>query len=90
MSENLNLTEEQKAKIRPILEDEAEQLKALRADTSLSPEQSRAKARESRSSTRSQIDQILTPEQKGKRTEMQRKARERREERSPTESGAPQ
>ena len=78
MSRRLNLTDEQKAKIRLILQDEAKQLRALRQDTSLSPDQQRQQAREIRTSARKQIDQILTPEQKEKRKEMWQKARKGR------------
>jgi periplasmic protein CpxP/Spy len=83
MSERLNLTQEQKEKIRPILQHQVDQWKALRADTSLSEEDRRAKAREIGKSTHEQIEQILTPEQKEKMKEMMQKARERREEHKP-------
>jgi len=36
LSENLNLTDDQKAKLKPILEEQAQQMKAVRDDTSLS------------------------------------------------------
>ena len=78
MSERLNLTDEQKEKLRPILQDEFKQLKALRADNSLSQDARRAKAREIRRSTRQQIGQILTPEQKEKMKERRRNARRQR------------
>jgi Spy/CpxP family protein refolding chaperone len=78
MSENLNLTDEQKTKLRPLLEDEVKQMNAVRDDTSLSLPGRRAKIREIRQSTRKQIDGVLTPEQRAKRDQMQEKARERR------------
>jgi Spy/CpxP family protein refolding chaperone len=78
MSRRLNLTDEQKAKIRPILQDEQKQMKALREDASLSPDQRRQQGREIRTSARKQIDEILTPEQKEKRKEMWQKARKGR------------
>jgi periplasmic protein CpxP/Spy len=83
MSERLNLTQEQKEKIRPILQHQVDQWKALRADTSLSEEDRHAKAREIGKSTHEQIAQILTPEQRDKMKEMMQKARERREEHKP-------
>jgi len=64
MSERLNLTEEQRAKIRPILQNRNKQLEDLRAKSSLPQGMARAKAREIRRSARQQIDQILTPEQR--------------------------
>lgn len=36
LSEKLNLTDDQKAKIRPILQDQMQQMKAVREDSSLS------------------------------------------------------
>ena len=77
MSERLNLTQDQREKIRPLLEDEVKQMKALRDDASLSQADRRAKVREIRQATRQQIDQILTPEQKAKRNEMRQKGRRR-------------
>ncbi len=79
MSERLNLTDEQKEKIRPILQDQANQLKALREDTSLSPAQRREKRRKIGQATRKQIAQILTPEQKEKWREMGPGGRGRRQ-----------
>ncbi len=66
MAKYLNLTDDQKAKIQPILENEAQQLKALHADTSLTPDQRRAKALEIHQASRGQIEPILTPEQVAK------------------------
>ncbi len=43
LTEKLNLTDEQKAKLKPILQDQDQQLKAVRDDTSLSQEQKSAK-----------------------------------------------
>ncbi len=78
MTQNLNLTDEQREKIRPILLDQVQQMRALREDNSLSAADRRAKVRAIRSATRQKVDQILTPEQKAKRRENWRKARQRR------------
>jgi Spy/CpxP family protein refolding chaperone len=75
MSERLNLTEEQKAKIRPILQERNKQLEDLRANSSLPQGEARAKATEIRKSARQQIDQILTPEQREKQKTMRRGTR---------------
>jgi Spy/CpxP family protein refolding chaperone len=66
MSQHLNLTDDQKARLTPIVQNEAEQARAIRQDTSLTPEQRRAKMKELRQSTRTQIEPILTAEQKEK------------------------
>lgn len=79
MSERLNLTDEQKEKIRPILQSEADQMKAMREDKSLSPEQRRDKRRQINQATNKQIREILTPEQRAKWREGREAAREKKE-----------
>ncbi len=78
MTQNLGLSDEQREKIRPILLDQAQQMRALHDDTSLSPQDRRAKVRALRRATRQKVDQILTPEQKAKRRENWQKASGRR------------
>jgi Spy/CpxP family protein refolding chaperone len=70
LSKRLNLTEEQKAKILPILQQRNKQLDDLRAKSSLPQGEARAKATEIRKSARQQIDQILTPGQREKQKAM--------------------
>jgi Spy/CpxP family protein refolding chaperone len=72
MRESLNLTDEQVAKIRPILRNRNKQLDDLRANSSLPQGEARAKAREIRKFARQRIDQILTPEQREKERAMRR------------------
>ena len=72
MSQALNLTDDQVAKIRPILQNEYKQLKDLQANSSLPQGEARAKATEIRKSAHRQIDQILTPEQREKQKAMRR------------------
>jgi Spy/CpxP family protein refolding chaperone len=79
MSETLNLTDEQKEKIRPVLQSEADQLKAMREDTSLSQDQRREKRLQIMQATRKQIREILTPEQRAKWREEREEAREKKE-----------
>jgi len=73
MTETLNLTDDQVAKIRPILQSRNRQLKDLRADSSLPQGEARAKAAAIRRSARQQIDRILTPEQREKEKAMRRR-----------------
>ena len=70
LTEKLNLTDEQSAKLKPILQDQAQQLKAVRDDTSLSPEQKTAKKKAIHESLHEQINAVLTPEQQAKFKEM--------------------
>jgi periplasmic protein CpxP/Spy len=67
----LNLTEEQKAKLRPIIMDENQQIEAVRNDGSLTQEQKIAKANQIRSEASPKIKAILTPEQLQKLAELQ-------------------
>jgi len=72
MSQTLNLTGDQVARIRPILQNEYKQLKDLQANSSLPQGEARTKAAAIRKSARQQIDQILTPEQREKQKAMRR------------------
>jgi len=63
LSQKLNLTADQQAKLKPILEQQHQQMRALKTDTSLTPEQKQAKMKELHESTHNQINSILTPEQ---------------------------
>jgi Spy/CpxP family protein refolding chaperone len=70
LSEKLNLTDEQKAKLKPILQDQMQQMKAVREDSSLSEEQKRAKMKPIHESLHDQINAVLTPEQQAKFKQM--------------------
>jgi Spy/CpxP family protein refolding chaperone len=63
---DLNLTADQKTKLEPIIAGEIQQVRDLRADTSMTPEQKQAKFQQTLSSDHAKIDSILTPEQKEK------------------------
>ena len=77
MSQMLNLTDDQKAKIKPILEDSSKQMQQLRQDTSLSREDRRAKMQQIHESTMSQVRPILNPDQQKKLDEMKDRRGER-------------
>jgi len=66
ISSELNLTDAQKAQLKPILQSEVQQLQAVKNDSSLSPDQKQAKVSEIRQSYKSQMSNILTPEQQKK------------------------
>ena len=66
LSEKLNLTDDQKAKLKPILQDQMQQMKAVRADSSLSKDQKRAKIKSIHDSSHDGINTVLTPEQQAK------------------------
>ena len=66
ISSELNLTDAQKAQLKPILQSEVQQFQAVKNDTSLSPDQKQAKVKEIQQTYRSQMSNILTPEQQKK------------------------
>jgi periplasmic protein CpxP/Spy len=66
LSKELNLTDEQKTKLKPILEDEGKQMHALRDDTSLTQDQKHEKMKQLHETTDSKINDILTPDQQKK------------------------
>ena len=68
----LNLTDEQKAKLRPILQEENQQLDTLQNNTSMTQEQKMAKANEIRQTAGPKIKAILTPEQLQKLADLQK------------------
>ena len=80
-SQQLNLSPEQREKLRPILTDEGDQLSAVRLDEHLPMDQKRAKTQEIREAFRPKIEAILTPEQKEKWDKMREAMQQRREER---------
>ena len=77
LSEKLNLTEDQKTKLKPIFQDQAQQLKAVSDDPSLTPEQKAAKKKAIHETTHDQINAVLTPEQQEKFKEMKREGMEK-------------
>ena len=61
--ESLNLTDEQKAKVKDIFADAKTQGQAVSGDTTLSDEQKKAKMKELHSSIMAKVNEVLTPEQ---------------------------
>ena len=59
----LKLTDDQKEKVKPILTDMSDKLKALRDDTSTSPQEKRPKMKEIRDAATAKLKPILTDEQ---------------------------
>lgn len=66
LSERLNLTDDQKAKILPLLQDQADQAKAIMRDESISREERREKMRPIMEATHEKIRALLTAEQQEK------------------------
>ncbi len=81
----LDLTDDQKAKVQPILDAQREKARAIMQDDSLSQDDKRAKMKEIRDDTNAQLKPILTPEQFQKWQTMQTRMRRM----SPPAGGAP-
>jgi Spy/CpxP family protein refolding chaperone len=61
--ESLNLTDDQKAKVRDIFADAKTKRQAVSSDTSLSDDQKKAKMKELHEGTLAKVNEVLTPEQ---------------------------
>ncbi len=85
LSKALNLTDDQKQQIRPILQDRQEKMQSVRSDTSLSREDRMNKMRSTFEETNSKIRAILNDEQKPKFDQMQQRRREQMQNRGNTE-----
>jgi Spy/CpxP family protein refolding chaperone len=71
MSQQLNLTDDQRDKIRPILTHEVQRIKEIHGNASLTENEVRRRSQMVRKSSRQQIAQILTPDQRKQWHEMQ-------------------
>ncbi len=60
----LDLTDEQQAKMKPVLQDAGKQARALRQDEQLDKRQKAQKLRELIRATTRRLEELLTPEQK--------------------------
>ena len=85
LSKALNLTDDQKQQIRPILQDRQEKIQSVRSDASLSREDRMNKMRSTFEETNSKIRAILNDEQKPKFDQMQQRRREQMQNRGNTE-----
>ena len=66
MTEQLNLTADQQAKVRALFLENAPKMRALREDAALAPEQRREQMQKIRGEEREKLGGLLTPEQKAK------------------------
>jgi protein CpxP len=66
MSQQLNLTDDQKAKLQPILQKEDQQIQTIRSNTSLTQVQQHDQIKRVHESFKSQIEAVLTADQRTK------------------------
>ena len=88
LSQQLELTEDQIAKLRPILMEEGQQMKAAREETALSPDQKQSKLKEIHKTFQPRINAVLTPEQQDKYKQLEQEAREKHEKKLKDRSGS--
>lgn len=77
MTTRLGLSEEQQRQIKPILVEEASQLRAVRDDPQLTRDERRAKMRQINGATFDKIRPLLTPEQQQKHDALREEMMER-------------
>ncbi len=71
LTKRLNLTADQQAKIKPILEDQHTQIASLKQDTSMSRPDRRAKFEQIREDSHQKIRDVLNDDQRAKFDQMQ-------------------
>lgn len=69
LASELQLTTEQRDRLRPVMEERRQQAQALKNDSFLTNEQRQAKVREVQKEYRSKLNEILTPDQKARMKE---------------------
>lgn len=78
MMQELNLTDAQKAKLKPIMEGQRDKMKAMRDDATLNPKAKKSKMKAMRADMEKQVNEILTPDQQKKMADMKAKMKAER------------
>jgi periplasmic protein CpxP/Spy len=89
MTKRYKLTADQQSQIKPILQDEQQQMQALRSDTSTSSEDKHAKMQSMHEASTQKIEAVLTDEQKQKFEADQQKMQQQHGEHMHGGEGAP-
>jgi protein CpxP len=76
MMQQLNLTDEQKAKMQKLHEEQRVKMDSIR-NSSMSDDEKKAQMRTLRENSRKEMDDILTPEQRSKMQEMRKEQMEK-------------
>jgi Spy/CpxP family protein refolding chaperone len=76
MTKRYNLTADQQSQIKPILQDEQQQMQTMRSDTSMSRDDKRAKMMSMHQESTQKIEAVLTDQQKQKFEADQQKMKE--------------
>ena len=87
VADQLGLTQDQRTKLQPIIDDEVKQITAVRDDNSLTLQQKQQKVQQIREAGFPRIQAILTPEQRQKLAQMQQEhARQQQQQAAPAGS----
>ena len=76
MMKDLNLTPDQSAKMKNVMEEMRPKMDALRDNTSLTPDEKRSQLKALRDEQKTKVDAILTPDQRTKMEEKRKKMME--------------
>ena len=79
LAKRLGLSNDQTSKLTAILQDRQQQLSAVRSDTSLAPQDRRAKLRSIQQGTDTQINTLLTPAQQTQYVALKQNMKDRRQ-----------
>jgi Spy/CpxP family protein refolding chaperone len=92
LSQQLNLTTDQQAKLQPVFQNEEQQIKAIRENSTLSEDQKHDQIRQIHDSFQPQVQSVLTPGQKQKLEQLEEQGRQRHQEKmdNSNEGAAPQ
>lgn len=88
LSKRLNLTDDQQKQILPILANRRQQMESLRADSTLAPQDRRAKLRSLRDESDLQIKAVLNDSQKQTYEQMQQQMHDREQQRREQRQGS--
>jgi Spy/CpxP family protein refolding chaperone len=78
MAKQLGLSKDQKSQLKPILKDAKEQIKAVKADTTLSKKERHSRIKAIRADSQSKVNAILTSDQQQKLTQLRAARREQK------------
>jgi Spy/CpxP family protein refolding chaperone len=84
LSQNLSLTDDQKAKIKPILDDQSTQIHTLKKDTTLSKDDQKTRSKTIRDASSQKIRALLTPDQQKTFDGISKKGSKKKEAPAPT------
>jgi len=77
LTEKLNLSDDQQAKIKPLLEDETSEMQSIHNDSSLAPADRQAKMKQVHQSFTDKVNAVMTPDQQTKWKQMKQEKMEK-------------